>query len=226
MVPRGHESPQCLRHLARLLRFFPKVAGLQIAVRVTVEAHTRVGAAIAMSRSHASAAAGAALGGGESEGAASGGVGAGGRSAATAVGMGGGRSVGALASLEAAQVPRPDKWYLPVQCHQCKESPCTKVCPVQATWQEPDGIITVECSNDHRSMRALHGLTRALIANMITGVSKGFRRVLEIVGVGYKAELNGKRLNLVVGYSHPILITPPDGVQFIVENPTRFAGHC
>ncbi len=86
-----------------------------------------------------------------------------------------------------------------------------------------DGIITVERSNDHRSMRALHGLTRALIANMITGVSHGFRRVLEIVGVGYKAELNGKRLNLVVGYSHPILITPPDGVNFVVENPTRFA---
>lgn len=86
-----------------------------------------------------------------------------------------------------------------------------------------DGVITVERNSDHRSMRALHGLTRALIANMIAGVSNGFRRVLEIVGVGYKAELNGKRLNLVVGYSHPILITPPDGVSFVVENPTRFA---
>jgi large subunit ribosomal protein L6 len=85
------------------------------------------------------------------------------------------------------------------------------------------GVVTVERSSDHRSLRALHGLTRALIANMVTGVSHGFRRVLEIVGVGYKAELNGKRLNLVVGYSHPILITPPDGVNFIVENPTRFA---
>jgi large subunit ribosomal protein L6 len=85
------------------------------------------------------------------------------------------------------------------------------------------GVVTVVRSSDHRSLRALHGLTRALIANMVTGVSHGFRRVLEIVGVGYKAELNGKRLNLVVGYSHPILITPPDGVNFIVENPTRFA---
>ena len=85
------------------------------------------------------------------------------------------------------------------------------------------GVVTVERSSDHRSLRALHGLTRALIANMVTGVSHGFRRALEIVGVGYKAELNGKRLNLVVGYSHPILITPPDGVNFIVENPTRFA---
>jgi large subunit ribosomal protein L6 len=85
------------------------------------------------------------------------------------------------------------------------------------------GVITVERSSDHRRLRALHGLTRALIANMIIGVSRGFRRVLEIVGVGYKAELNGRRLNLVVGYSHPILITPPDGISFIVENPTRFA---
>jgi large subunit ribosomal protein L6 len=84
------------------------------------------------------------------------------------------------------------------------------------------GVITVERSSDHRSLRALHGLTRALVANMITGVSHGFRRVLEIVGVGYKAELNGKRLNLVVGYSHPILITPPDGITFVVDNPTRF----
>jgi large subunit ribosomal protein L6 len=84
------------------------------------------------------------------------------------------------------------------------------------------GVITVERSSDHRSLRALHGLTRALVANMITGVSHGFRRVLEIVGVGYKAELNGKRLNLVVGYSHPMVITPPDGITFVVDNPTRF----
>jgi large subunit ribosomal protein L6 len=83
--------------------------------------------------------------------------------------------------------------------------------------------VVVERSSDHRRVRALHGLTRALIANMITGVSQGFRRVLEIVGVGYKAELMGKRLNIVVGHSHPILVTPPEGIQFVVENPTRFA---
>ena len=86
-----------------------------------------------------------------------------------------------------------------------------------------DGHVVVTRSGDHRRLRALHGLTRALINNMVMGTSTGFRRVLEIVGVGYKAELMGKRLNLSVGYSHPILITPPTGITFLVENPTRFA---
>jgi large subunit ribosomal protein L6 len=83
--------------------------------------------------------------------------------------------------------------------------------------------LTVSRPSDHRRHRSLHGLTRALLANMVTGVSDGFRRVLEIVGVGYRAELIGKKLNLVVGFSHPILITPPDGITFVVENPTRLA---
>ena len=86
-----------------------------------------------------------------------------------------------------------------------------------------DGHVLVTRAGDHRRLRALHGLTRALINNMVVGTSTGFRRVLEIVGVGYKAELMGKRLNLSVGYSHPILITPPTGITFAVENPTRFA---
>lgn len=86
-----------------------------------------------------------------------------------------------------------------------------------------DGHVIVRRESDIGRIRALHGLTRALIANMVTGTSTGFRRVLEMVGVGYKAELMGKRLNLTVGFSHPILITPPPGIAFIVENPTRFA---
>lgn len=86
-----------------------------------------------------------------------------------------------------------------------------------------DGHVVVRRESDIGRVRALHGLTRALIANMVTGTSTGFRRVLEMVGVGYKAELMGKRLNLTVGFSHPILITPPPGIAFIVENPTRFA---
>jgi len=89
--------------------------------------------------------------------------------------------------------------------------------------QVESGQVVVRRSGDERQKRALHGLTRALIANMVTGVSLGFRRVLEIVGVGYKAELAGKKLNIVVGHSHPILVTPPEGVRFVVENPTRFA---
>lgn len=86
-----------------------------------------------------------------------------------------------------------------------------------------DGHVVVSRDSDVGRVRALHGLTRALINNMVAGTSGGFRRVLEMVGVGYKAELMGKRLNLTVGYSHPILITPPPGIAFVVENPTRFA---
>lgn len=86
-----------------------------------------------------------------------------------------------------------------------------------------DGHVVVRRESDLGRVRAMHGLTRALINNMVMGTSTGFRRVLEMVGVGYKAELMGKRLNLTVGYSHPILITPPPGISFIVENPTRFA---
>lgn len=86
-----------------------------------------------------------------------------------------------------------------------------------------DGHVVVRRESDIGRIRALHGLTRALIANMVTGTSTGFRRGLEMVGVGYKAELMGKRLNLTVGFSHPILITPPPGIAFVVENPTKFA---
>lgn len=86
-----------------------------------------------------------------------------------------------------------------------------------------DGHVVVRRESDIGRIRALHGLTRALIANMVTGTSTGFRRALEMVGVGYKAELMGKRLNLTVGFSHPILITPPPGIAFVVENPTKFA---
>lgn len=86
-----------------------------------------------------------------------------------------------------------------------------------------DNHVVVRRASDIGRVRALHGLTRALIANMVTGTSTGYRRVLEMVGVGYKAELMGKRLNLTVGFSHPILITPPPGITFVVENPTRFA---
>lgn len=85
-----------------------------------------------------------------------------------------------------------------------------------------DGSLIVKRPTDQQRHRALHGLTRALIANMVTGVSTGFRKVLEIVGVGYRAELIGKNLNLVVGFSHPILIAAPPGITFTVESPTRF----
>ena len=84
-----------------------------------------------------------------------------------------------------------------------------------------DGVINVERPSDERTHRALHGMTRALINNMVTGVSQGFEKVLEVNGVGYRAELSGKNLVLNVGYSHPVEITPPDGITFDVETRAR-----
>jgi large subunit ribosomal protein L6 len=81
--------------------------------------------------------------------------------------------------------------------------------------------LVVERPNDQRENRALHGLTRALINNMIQGVSEGFNKTLDIIGVGYKAELKGKNLLLVIGYSHPIYFIPPDEVTLEVPTPTQ-----
>ncbi|MGI6665250.1 MAG: 50S ribosomal protein L6 [Christensenellaceae bacterium] len=87
--------------------------------------------------------------------------------------------------------------------------------------QLEDNIIVVTRPSDRKEHRALHGLTRALIANMVEGVSQGFTRELEIVGVGYRAQLSGKNLVLNVGYSHPVEIVPPEGVSFEVPANTQ-----
>ena len=79
----------------------------------------------------------------------------------------------------------------------------------------------VKRSSDTKAERALHGTWRALLNNMVKGVSEGFQRKLEIVGVGYKAELKGKKLQLALGYSHPILFMPPDGIKLEVPQPTN-----
>jgi large subunit ribosomal protein L6 len=84
-----------------------------------------------------------------------------------------------------------------------------------------DNTIVVQRPTDHRRHRSLHGLTRALLNNMVVGVSQGFARRLEIQGVGYRAELQGKNLVLNVGYSHPVVIEPPDGISFEVEKGYR-----
>jgi large subunit ribosomal protein L6 len=84
-----------------------------------------------------------------------------------------------------------------------------------------DGVITVERPSDERTHRALHGMTRSLIYNMVAGVSQGFEKVLEVNGVGYRAEMSGKNLVLNVGYSHPVEVTPPDGITFEVETRAR-----
>ncbi len=84
---------------------------------------------------------------------------------------------------------------------------------------EGDEIIVTR-PNDQKTNRALHGLTRALLQNMVTGVSEGFKKSLKIVGVGFKAELKGKGLLLNVGYSHPIFFLPPEGINIDVTSPT------
>jgi large subunit ribosomal protein L6 len=84
-----------------------------------------------------------------------------------------------------------------------------------------DNTIVVQRPTDHRRHRSLHGLTRSLLNNMVVGVSEGFVRRLEIQGVGYRAEMQGKNLVLHVGYSHPVVIEPPDGISFEVEKGYR-----
>ena len=93
----------------------------------------------------------------------------------------------------------------------------------QLTIVREDGTLRVVRPDDGKQSRELHGLTRTLIANMVTGVTTGYRKGLEITGVGYRAQLVGKKLQLSLGYSHPIEIDPPEGVAFEVENPTRLA---
>jgi large subunit ribosomal protein L6 len=84
-----------------------------------------------------------------------------------------------------------------------------------------NNILLVERPTDQRRHRALHGLTRALLNNMVLGVSQGFARRLEIEGVGYRAEIQGKNLVLNVGFSHPVVVEPPPGISFEVEKGTR-----
>ncbi|HEX6306117.1 MAG TPA: 50S ribosomal protein L6 [Anaerolineales bacterium] len=84
-----------------------------------------------------------------------------------------------------------------------------------------DGEITVARPSDERTHRALHGMTRALINNMVLGVSTGFEKVLEINGVGYRADVQSGNLVLNVGYSHPVVVEPPDGIAFEVDARTR-----
>jgi large subunit ribosomal protein L6 len=87
--------------------------------------------------------------------------------------------------------------------------------------EQEDGQIVVTRPSDRRDHRALHGLTRTLVANMVQGVSDGFQKRLEIQGVGYRAALKGKDIELSVGYSHPVTIEAPAGIEFEVPQPTR-----
>ena len=84
-----------------------------------------------------------------------------------------------------------------------------------------NGQIVITRNSDLPAERALHGTTRAVLANMVQGVSAGFERILEIEGVGYRAEMNGKNLVLNMGYSHPVVMEPPEGISFDVETKAR-----
>ena len=89
------------------------------------------------------------------------------------------------------------------------------------TVQQDGEILTVERPTDRGEHRALHGLTRSLVFNMVEGVTNGYVKALEIQGVGYRAALKGKNLELALGYSHPVSIDAPEGIEFEVPQPTR-----
>jgi large subunit ribosomal protein L6 len=86
-----------------------------------------------------------------------------------------------------------------------------------------DGAIVVTRPDDERRSRSLHGLSRTLVANLVTGVTEGYTRKMEIFGVGYRVALKGANLEFALGYSHPVLIEAPEGITFAVETPTKFS---
>ncbi len=95
--------------------------------------------------------------------------------------------------------------------------------PAEITVRLVDGTIVCERPSDEGNHRALHGLVRSLIANMVTGVSEGFTKHLELVGVGYRVAKQGEDLVLNLGYSHPIKFHPPQGITIDVADPTKFS---
>jgi len=86
-----------------------------------------------------------------------------------------------------------------------------------------EGAIVVSRPDDERRNRSLHGLSRTLVANLVTGVTQGYTTKMEIYGVGYRVQLKGSNLEFALGYSHPVLIEPPEGISFAVETPTKFS---
>jgi large subunit ribosomal protein L6 len=107
-----------------------------------------------------------------------------------------------------------------VQVKGPKGELCERI-PRDITVKQQDDQLIVTRPTDRDQHRALHGLTRSLVANMVQGVTQGFQKQLEIQGVGYRAQLKGKDLELAVGYSHPVGVPAPDGIEFEVPTPTR-----
>jgi large subunit ribosomal protein L6 len=94
--------------------------------------------------------------------------------------------------------------------------------PIEIT-RADDGTLQVTRPDDERQNRALHGLSRTLVANMVIGVTDGYTKVLEIVGTGYRVAAKGSDLEFSLGFSHPVLVRAPEGISFAVESPTRFS---
>jgi large subunit ribosomal protein L6 len=95
------------------------------------------------------------------------------------------------------------------------------VFPPNVSFKLDDGVLSVARASDERQDRAMHGTARALVNNMVMGVSQGFEKILEVNGVGYRAEMEGNDLMLYVGYSHPVRYTPPQGISFETDARTR-----
>ena len=86
-----------------------------------------------------------------------------------------------------------------------------------------DGTVQLRRPDDERRSKAMHGLSRSLVQNLVTGVTAGYEKKLEIVGVGYRVALRDGRLEFALGFSHPVVVEPPEGITFAVEAPTRFS---
>ncbi len=95
--------------------------------------------------------------------------------------------------------------------------------PEPLTITQDDGVLLVTRPDDQRLSKSLHGLTRTLVANLVTGVTAGYEKKLEIVGTGYRVQARGRDLEFALGFSHPVLVGAPDGITFAVEGPTRFS---
>ncbi|MGE4056971.1 MAG: 50S ribosomal protein L6, partial [Vicinamibacterales bacterium] len=91
--------------------------------------------------------------------------------------------------------------------------------PKQVVVNHEEGFLHVTRPNDEQNAPALHGLSRTLLSNMVTGVTAGFTKTLEVQGVGYRAQLQGSNLQLALGFSHPVIVAPPAGITFAVEGP-------
>ena len=98
----------------------------------------------------------------------------------------------------------------------------TIAAPIEVARDEA-GALVVTRPDDERASRSLHGLTRTLLANLVTGVTEGYVKNLEIVGTGYRVTAKGSDLEFALGFSHPVTVNPPEGITFVVEAPTRFS---